>query len=132
MRKGVSILLISLALLGFFPPNVMAAPTSRPTLVTSAAKHDLTQAQKDAIAVARSIYVTAKSDALNGFDRATADARAIEDQAIAAASKDKAVINAAKTSYKHFYQMIFQDYKAALRNAKATLINSIATAKAVK
>ena len=76
--------------------------------------------------------MTAKLDALGGFDRALADARAIRDQAIVAARSNQIDIRVANKNYEQFYKTILHAYNTALTNAKATLLSSMATAKAKK
>jgi hypothetical protein len=132
MRKGLSILLISCAFVSSAPTVAMATQTSQPTPSIAASKQVPAPGQKETISAARSIFSLAKSDASNGFDRALADAKALWDQAIASAGNDQVAIKLAKKVYMQSYQAILQAYRTALDNAKMTLINAIAAAKAKK
>jgi hypothetical protein len=128
MRKGISVVLVSFALSVMAPMAVMAAQTPQP----SSTKQSLTQVQRKAISAARLNYAMAKSDALNGFDRALADAKAIQDQAIVIAGSDQVAVRIEKKNYKQSYKTILHAYKADLNLAKVTLLNAIAAAKANK
>jgi hypothetical protein len=132
MRRGVPILLISIAVAASVPSVAMATQFSRSTPFIAAAKQALTPTQKDAISAARSIFSLAEDDAVAGSNRALADAKAMWDQAIASAGNDHVAIKLAKKVYIQSYQGILQAYRTALDNARVSLINAIAAAKAKK
>lgn len=105
-----------------------SAPSASPTSIAKPAKQVLTQAQKDAISAARSAFAAAKVNAQNGFDRALADAKAIRDQSILAAGKDKGALAAARKTFRDSYQMILNAYKTDMKNAKSALRSALAAA----
>lgn len=107
-----------------------ASPQPSPSLIHAKAR--LTQAQKDAISAARSIFAAAQLNAQNGIGRALADAQAVRDQAISVAGTNLVAIRAAKKDFKESYRIIYRAYTTALNNAKSVLQSAIATAKAVK
>lgn len=122
---------ISGALLFVTSPASFAAETSSPQATPSAAPsaHSLTQAQKDSIAAARATFEADKKNALEGFDRAIADAQAVRDQAISAAGADQNSIRIAKKNYRESYRTILNAYKLDLKNARSNLAKAIAAAK---
>lgn len=131
MRRVKFTVLFSLILAFVAPATSYATqtPSPQPSQVTTPAKQALTQAQKAAIALARSDFAAAKANAQNGFDRALADAQAIRDQAIAAAGKDPSSIKQARKNYRDSYKVILNAYKAALKIAKLNLEAALASAK---
>lgn len=123
-------MLLSVALISIAPTPVFAAgtPSPQPNSTVNPAKQALTQAQKAAIAAARSAFALAKSNAQNGFDRALADAQAIRDQAITAAGNDQNAIRIAKKDYRNSYKIILNAYRTDLNAAKSILQNALASA----
>jgi len=134
MRKRIFIAPILVGIVFAAPTTAFAADTPSPQSSPSAthSKQTLIQAQKDAISAARAVFAAAKSSAQNGFDRALADAKAIRDQAIAAAGTDLNAVRAAKRSYRDSYKMILHAYKSDLDAAKLVLKNALAAARASK
>lgn len=130
MRKRTCVVLLSIALMSTASTTVFAAgtPSPQPNSSANPAKQTLTQAQKAAIAAARSAFALAKSNAQNGFDRALADAQAIRDQAIMAAGNDQNAIRIAKKNYRDSYKIILHAYRADLNTAKSILQNALASA----
>lgn len=106
------------------------SPQSSPSLTHT--KQGLTQAQKDAISTARSIFAAAKMNAQNGFDRALADAQAVRDQAITVAGTNAVEIRAAKKNYMYSYKIILRAYKSDLDTAKSVLKNALTVVRASK
>lgn len=112
------------------PATSFATDTPSPSPMH--AKQVLTQAQKDAISAARSIFAAAKINARNGFDRALADAQAVRDQAITAAGTNRVEIRAAKKNYNSSYKIILRAYKSDLDSAKSVLKNALTVVRASK
>ncbi|HUX65517.1 MAG TPA: hypothetical protein VMV42_00080 [archaeon] len=88
----------------------------------------LTQTQKEVLEAADAVFALARASARNGFELALADAKAIRDQALASAGKDKIAIEAANESFRSFGTSISQDYKLALKTARAIRQNALAEA----
>lgn len=134
MQKRTSIALLLVALMSAAPTTVFAADTPSPQSSPSGThtRQILTQAQKEAIAAARSAFAAAKSNAQNGFDRALADAQAVRDQAIATAGTDANAIRAAKKDYRDSYKIIYRAYSTNLNNARSILQSALASAKVAK
>lgn len=117
-------------LIAAIPMTGYAAETATPSPTTMAtpAKQVLTQAQKVAIVAARSAFSVAQANAQNGFDRALADAKALRDQSILAAGKNKTALAAARKSYRDSYRTIMNAYKIDMKNAKNALRSALAAA----
>lgn len=132
MGKTRCSLLLSLVLVIAAPVTAFAAetPSPQPNQTTTPIKHVLTQAQKAAIALARSDFAAAKANAQGGFDRALADAQAVRDQAIADAGSNKNLILLARKTYKDSFLTILNAYRADLKTAKLNLVAALAAAKA--
>lgn len=133
MRKSIGAGLCALVLIAGVP-TIAYADTASPTPSSTAKpplKHGPSQAQKIAIAAAKSAFAAAKIDAKNGVDRALADAKAVRDQAILAAGTDKNAVAAAKKSYKESVQTIVIAFKTYMANAKATLAGALAAASSL-
>jgi len=132
-RRSLRVLLLSAVFLATPMASAYAAdtatPSAHPSSSPKAEKQLLTQAQKDALAAARSTFSAAKVNAQNGFDRALADAQAIRDQAIAAAGSDQNAIHAARKSFKESYKIILDAYRFDLKNAKANFLSALNAAK---
>ena len=134
MRGRNVIALFLVAIFCAAPATSFATDTASPQPAPSImhAKATLTQAQKDAISAARSIFAAAQLNAQNGIGRALADARAVLDQAISVAGTNSVAIRAAKKDFKESYRIIYRAYTTTLNNAKSVMQSSIATAIAVK
>lgn len=136
VRKHKCAVLLTAVIITSLPATAYAAGTVTPspqsTLISKPAKQVLTQAQKEAIAAARSAFAAAKTDAQNGFGRALADAQAIRDQSILAAGKDKTALAAARKSYRDSYQIIMNAYKTNMKNAKAAFQAALAAAYSMR
>lgn len=132
MRGRTVIALFLVALFSAAPVTSFATNTASPHPSPSAmhTKPTLTQAQKDAISAARSIFAAALLNAQNGLGRALADAQAVLDQAISVAGTNTVAIRAAKKDFKESYRIIYRAYTTALNNAKSILQSAIATALA--
>lgn len=117
MRKRTGLALLSFSMMVASSTAGFAADTS-------------TQMQKEAIVAARAAFDLAKSNAQNGFDRALADAQAIQDQSIASAGKDENSIRIAKKNYRDSYKIILRAYKSDVNAAKAILRNALAAVRA--
>lgn len=109
-------------------PTASATPSVHPHPTGIASRPALTEAQEDVIAAANTAYALAKANAREGFDRAMADAKAIRDQAIAAAGKNKSEIKVAQRNFHDFYKTISNAYKVALTAAKLTRQSALAAA----
>jgi len=131
MRRGTNAMLISLALVMVFPATAFATetPSSRPSSSVAPSVHSLTQAQKDSVAAARAAFVIAKKDALEGFDRAIADAQAIRDQAIVVAGSEQSSIRLAKKNYRASYGTILNAYRSDLKSAKLNFAKALAAVR---
>lgn len=130
MRKKIVISLSLVAIMSAGPTTVFAMDTPSPQSSRPAAhsKQALTQAQKDAVRAARSVFAAAKTGARNGFDRALADAKAVRDQAVAGAGTDQNSIRAAKKNFRNSYKTIYCAYIEDLKKAKSTFQSAIAVA----
>ena len=126
MRKGKKLLLISIlscALLG------NSAYASDQATTPSSSKTKLTEQQKSQIAAAQAAYKATAQQALDGANRAIADAKSLLEQAIAASGKDKNLIAMAKADYKKNAAEIWAAFKKTIADAKATRDAAIASIK---
>jgi hypothetical protein len=98
-------------------PSSTPKPKASPNPSASAAAAE----KAAALASARDAYTLATNNALQGFDRAVADAKAIRDQALLAAGTDKTARAAAMTEYKNEYSQIYQAFTAQILAAKQAL-----------
>lgn len=130
MRKRTSLALLSIAMMLASSSSGFAADTPKPLSTAKATKQVLTQMQKEAIAAARAAFALARSNALNGFDRAIADAQAIRDQSIGSAGKDMNSIRVAKKNYRDSYKIILRAYESDVNAAKSVLNNALAAVRA--
>jgi hypothetical protein len=131
-RHIISVFLVAIFIAAPASSFATDTPSLQPSPSPRHAKQVLTQAQRDAILDARSVFATAKMNALNGFDRALADAQAVRDQAIAAAGTNAVEIRAAKKNYSYSYKIILRAYKSDLDRAKSALKNALTLARAPK
>lgn len=116
-------------------PSAMASSTSKgsPTpSPTQSPRRGLTQAQKDALALALTTYKASIQSALDGAHRAIADAQSIRDQALAAAPKDKNVRSLAFSDFKNTSNQIWSAFKEATGAAKALYDSTVSTIKATR
>lgn len=98
-------------------PSSTPKPKASPNPSASAAAAE----KAAALASARDAYTLATNNALQGFDRAVADAKAIRDQALLAAGTDKTARAAAMAEYKNEYSQIYQAFTAQILAAKQAL-----------
>lgn len=119
------------------PAQASSAPsTAAPSPSTSGAasptpkKHGLTQAQRDALSAAQTTYKSSVQSALDGANKAIADARSIRDQAVVASPKDKNVRALANSDFKNSSIQIWTAFKASVAQAKSTYDAAVASIKA--
>lgn len=129
-KRGIA-MLISCAFIFVSPATSVASVTSSPQPSSPATPlaHSLTPAQRDSIAAARAAFAVAKKNALDGFDRAVADAQAVRDQAISAAGTDQRSVRLAKKIYRDSYRTILNAYKSDLKDAKSKFAKAIVAIK---
>ena len=126
MRKGKTLLLISILAFALLGNSAFAADQAT---TPSPSKTKLTEQQKSQIAAAQAAYKATAQQALDGTNRAIADAKSLKEQAIAAAGKDKALIEMAKADYKKNSAEIWAAFKKTIAEAKATRDAAIAAIK---
>jgi hypothetical protein len=114
------IAIVSLAILS--PTAGYATPSPIPSSPV------LTHAQKIIVSAADVNFAAAKASAQDGFDRAAADAKAIRDQAITDAGKNKSAIKIAQKNFRDFKRIIASDYQSAIKAAKLTRLRAFAAA----
>lgn len=131
MKRIASVTAISIAVILAIPATAMAVETASPraSAINVSSAKPLTQQQKDAIAEARVAFTIAKKNAMQGFDRAVADAQAIRDQAITEAGTNQVALRVAKKDYLQSYNVILRAYKIDLADARGILTKAIAGAK---
>lgn len=129
--KRTNVILISLASVFLSPGVALAANTPSPqhTFAVAPSPKSLTSSQTESIEAARVAFAVARKNALNGLDRAIADAQAIRDQAISSAGKDMSAIRTAKKNYRNSYLLIENAYRSDLKSAKSTLVRALAAIK---
>lgn len=127
MKINSYVTAICIAAILVIPVTATAVQTPSPRPTTSAKQ--FTQPQKEAIAAARAAFADAKNNAMQGFDRAVADAQAIREQAIADAGTNQIAIRLAKKEYGQSYQVILRALKADLAVDRSILAKAIAAAK---
>jgi Spy/CpxP family protein refolding chaperone len=91
--------------------------------------HGLTADQKAALATALTTYKATVQSALDGANKAIADARSIRDQALAAAPHDNNVRALAFSDFRNSSNQIWSAFKSAVAAAKATYDSTVATIK---
>jgi hypothetical protein len=131
-RHVISVFLVAIFIAAPTTSFAIDTPSPQSSPSPTHTKQVLTQAQKNAISTARSIFAAAKLNAQNGFDRALADAQAVRDQAIAAAGTNAVEIRAAKKNYSYSYKIILRAYKSDLDRAKSALKNALTLVRAPK
>jgi hypothetical protein len=103
------------------PVSISYAADGTPAPSHSAPKqHVLTAEQKSALQGALATYKAAIKRALDGANKAVADARSIRDQALAAAPQDKNVKNLANSDFKNSLTQIWSAFRTTVAAAKAT------------
>ena len=95
-------------------------------------KSVLSQEQKSAITAAAATHQAAIQGALDGANKAVADARSIRDQAIAMAPKDKSVKALANSEFKKSSDQIWSAFKSNTAAAKAAYEAAVIAIKAGK
>jgi hypothetical protein len=88
-----------------------------------------TALQKSAIAAAKITYQASVQSALNGANKAIADARSIRDQALAAAGKDANVRRLANSDFMSSSSQIWSAFKVSVAAAKSAFDTQIASIK---
>jgi len=91
--------------------------------------HGLTADQKAALATALTTYKATVQSALDGANKAIADARSIRDQALAAAPHDNNVRTLAFSDFRNSSNQIWSAFKSAVAAAKATYDSTVAAIK---
>ena len=131
-----SLLLTSLLLLpiGHGTSALAASPSPSPSPSAKAAHsetriHGLSAAQQAAIAAAKLTYQSAVQSALDGANKAIADARSIRDQALAAAGKDVNVRKLAHSDFMNSSAQIWGVFKTSVAAAKGTFDSTVTAIK---
>jgi len=104
--------------------HVSTSPTHSPER-----KHGPAEQQKIALAAAKSAYQSAVKSALDGANKAIADARSIRDQALAAAGKDANVRKLANSDFLNSSSQIWSAFRASVAAAKAAYDEQLLTIK---
>ncbi|HEX7405658.1 MAG TPA: hypothetical protein VF307_07025 [Candidatus Nanopelagicaceae bacterium] len=132
LARRIAYVSIAVASLSILCP-IVAQATPSPTAIPTQRSHprstglgNLTKPQKEALSAANAAFALARSNAREGFDRAVADAKAIRDQAIVDAGKDKSAIKSASENFQDFYKSISHAYKIALANAQSARKSALA------
>jgi hypothetical protein len=106
-------------------PSAAPKPTSSPT----PQKPALTPQQKSAIAAAAATYKASVQQALEGANRAVADAKSLLQQELAVAGKDKALRDLAIANFKKNTAQIWTAFRKSTAEAKSTFVAAVAAAK---
>lgn len=114
---------------GAHQKGAQSSAGATPAASATSKKHGLTQAQKDALAAAQTTYKTAVQSALDGANKAVADARSVRDQALAASPQDKNVKALAINDFKSSSTQIWSAFKASVAQAKAAYDAAVAAIK---
>ena len=107
-------------------------PVVKPSPVSSAvakAQSTLSTQQQVSVAEAKAAYKSAAQQALDGANRAVADAKSLLQQELAAAGKDKTLKALALAEYKKNTADIWSAFKKTTADAKAALDSATATVK---
>ena len=107
-------------------PKVVASSAS--STVSSSSPRSQNDAQKKAVDDAKAAYQAAAQAALDGANRAVADAKSLLDQALTAAGKDKALQQMAYADYKRNKDEIWSAFKQTIADAKSKRDAAIAAA----
>jgi hypothetical protein len=110
-------------------PSHSPAPAASPSQ-GAAKQHGLSAEQKSALQGALATYKAAIKSALDGANKAVADARSIRDQALAAAPQDKNVKNLANSDFKNSLTQIWSAFRTTVAAAKATYDAAASSIKA--
>jgi hypothetical protein len=129
-----SLLLTSLLLLpiGHGTSALAASPSPSPSAKAAHSEtriHGLSAAQQAAIAAAKLTYQSAVQSALDGANKAIADARSIRDQALAAAGKDVNVRKLANSDFMNSSAQIWGVFKTSVAAAKGTFDSTVTAIK---
>ncbi len=129
-----SLLLTSLLLLPIGHGTSALAASPSPSAKAKAAHsetriHGLSAAQQAAIAAAKLTYQSAVQSALDGANKAIADARSIRDQALAAAGKDVNVRKLANSDFMNSSAQIWGVFKTSVAAAKGTFDSTVTAIK---
>ena len=93
------------------------------------AQSTLSTQQQVSVAEAKAAYKSAAQQALDGANRAVADAKSLLQQELAAAGKDKTLKALALAEYKKNTADIWSAFKKTTSDAKAALDSATATVK---
>ncbi len=131
MRKSAFAVSAASIFFAALPVSISYASDATPAPSHSAPKqHVLTAEQKSVLQGALAIYKAAIQSALEGANKAVADARSIRDQAIAAAPQDKNVKNLANSDFKNSLTQIWSAFRTTVAAAKATYDAAASSIKA--
>jgi hypothetical protein len=131
--SAASILFAVLPVTISYAADATPAPSQSPLTAPSHSapkQHVLTAEQKSALQGALATYKAAIKSALDGANKAVADARSIRDQALAAAPQDKNVKNLANSDFKNSLTQIWSAFRTSVAASKATYDAAASSIKA--